>query len=169
MSSGVLDWWQQRAALRRMRAEARHLIKEARRILKKKSYRIPQSAADGVNGAIENLESALATDDLERQQNALKDLDEVMEDKLSFARKSTIREYSESIGIAVAIALLLRAFVVEAFQIPSGSMIPTLEVGDHIFVAKFSYGLSIPFTDKKIFEYASPKRGASKSLRPLER
>jgi signal peptidase I len=59
----------------------------------------------------------------------------------------------------VAIALLLRAFVVEAFQIPSGSMIPTLEVGDHIFVAKFSYGLGIPFTDKKIFEYASPDRG----------
>ena len=61
-----------------------------------------------------------------------------------FARKSTVREYSESIGVAVAVALLLRAFVVEAFQIPSGSMIPTLEVGDHIFVSKFSYGLVDP-------------------------
>ena len=56
-------------------------------------------------------------------------------------------------------ALLLRAFVVEAFQIPSGSMIPTLEVGDHIFVSKFSYGLSIPFTDTKILQYAEPQRG----------
>jgi signal peptidase I len=55
--------------------------------------------------------------------------------------------------------LLLRAFVVEAFQIPSGSMIPTLEVGDHIFVSKFSYGLGIPFTNVKIFEFKQPERG----------
>ena len=82
-----------------------------------------------------------------------------MDKHLGFARKSTVREYSESIGVAVAVALLLRAFVVEAFQIPSGSMIPTLEVGDHIFVSKFSYGLSIPFTDTKILQYAQPKRG----------
>ncbi|MEP6654621.1 MAG: signal peptidase I [Myxococcales bacterium] len=159
MASGVFDWWQQRGALRRTRAEGRHLIKEARRILKRKTFRIPQSAAETVSAAANELERALETDDTERQRVALSALDEVMEDKLSFARKSTVREYSESIGIAVAIALLLRAFVVEAFQIPSGSMIPTLEVGDHIFVAKFSYGLGIPFTDKKIFEYSSPKRG----------
>ena len=82
-----------------------------------------------------------------------------MDAHLAFARKSTVREYSESIGVAVAVALFLRAFVVEAFQIPSGSMIPTLEVGDHIFVSKFSYGLSIPFTDTKILQYAEPKRG----------
>ena len=82
-----------------------------------------------------------------------------MDDHLAFARKSTLREYAESIGVAVAVALLLRAFVVEAFQIPSGSMIPTLEVGDHIFVSKFSYGLSIPFTDTKIMQYGEPKRG----------
>src|SRR6185436_1203674 len=48
---------------------------------------------------------------------------------------------------------------VEAFQIPSGSMIPTLEVGDHIFVAKFSYGVGIPFTKKKVLEYHQPERG----------
>lgn len=154
-----MDWWQERGALRRSRLEALHLIKETRRILKRKGFRIPQSTADHVRAAVTELESALGTDDLERQRVALTALDEVMEEKLAFARKSTIREYSESIGIAVAIALLLRAFVVEAFQIPSGSMIPTLEVGDHIFVAKFSYGLSIPFTDQKIFEYSSPKRG----------
>ena len=154
-----MDWWQERGALRRSRLEALHLIKETRRILKRKGFRIPQSTADNVRAAVSELETALGTDDLERQRVALTALDEVMEEKLAFARKSAIREYSESIGIAVAIALLLRAFVVEAFQIPSGSMIPTLEVGDHIFVAKFSYGLSIPFTDQKIFEYSSPKRG----------
>ncbi len=158
-ANGFLEWWRVRGARRRTKAEAQHLIKEARRILKRKSFRIPQSAAEGVTVAVAELESSLLTEDVERQRVALTGLDEVMEDRLAFARKSTIREYSESIGIAVAIALLLRAFVVEAFQIPSGSMIPTLEVGDHIFVAKFSYGLGIPFTDKKIFEYSFPKRG----------
>ena len=157
--SAFFERWRERGARRRARAEARHLIKEARRILRRKSFRIPQTAADAVTSAVNELEAARESDDLDRLRIALNGLDEVMEDKLSFARKSTIREYSESIGIAVAIALLLRAFVVEAFQIPSGSMIPTLEVGDHIFVAKFSYGLSIPFTDKKVFEYAQPKRG----------
>jgi signal peptidase I len=159
MATAVIEWWRQRGAKRRTRAEARHIIKEARRILRRKSFRIPQAAADAVSGAIAELETALATEDIDRQRVALTALDELMEDRLAFARKSTIREYSESIGIAVAIALLLRAFVVEAFQIPSGSMIPTLEVGDHIFVAKFSYGLGIPFTNKKVFEYSSPRRG----------
>ncbi len=55
------------------------------------------------------------------------------------------------------IALLLRAFVVEAFKIPSGSMIPTLEIGDHIFVNKFIYGMRIPFTNTKFGDgVASP-------------
>ena len=53
-------------------------------------------------------------------------------------RKSEVREYLESILVAVCVALALRALVVEAFKIPSGSMIPTLQVGDHIFVNKFS-------------------------------
>ena len=102
-----------------------------------------------------------AADDLERAAaGAVTVLDETMDEHLAFARKSTLREYAESIGVAVAIALLLRAFVVEAFQIPSGSMIPTLEVGDHIFVSKFSYGVSIPFTNTKMLcSSGSPKRG----------
>ena len=86
-------------------------------------------------------------------------LDEKMDEHLAFARKSSLREYAESIGVAVAIALLLRAFVVEAFQIPSGSMIPTLEVGDHIFVSKFSYGLGIPSPTRSWCSSAQPQRG----------
>ena len=159
MTTGALDWWQQGRAKRRLRGESRHLIREAQRIVKRKSFRIPQAVADQVGTTVTTLETALEGDDLDRIRNALSDLDHLLEEKLSFARKSTVREYSESIGIAVAIALLLRAFVVEAFQIPSGSMIPTLEVGDHIFVAKFSYGLVVPFSNKKILEFRQPSRG----------
>src|SRR5439155_15472210 len=101
----------------------------------------------------------LGGDELDNMRKAIATLDDAMDAHLSKARKSTVGEYSESIGVAVAVALLLRAFVVEAFQIPSGSMIPTLEVGDHIFVSKFSYGLVVPFSNKKIFEFRHPSRG----------
>lgn len=60
----------------------------------------------------------------------------------------------------VFVALLLRAFVAEAFHIPSGSMIPTLKVGDRIFVNKFCYGIRIPFTRQKIGSHLlRPHRG----------
>ncbi|MFH1897509.1 MAG: signal peptidase I [Candidatus Desantisbacteria bacterium] len=60
---------------------------------------------------------------------------------------------------ALILALLIRTFVVQAFKIPSESMVPTLEIGDHLFVCKFSYGLKIPFIDKTILKWNSPKRG----------
>ncbi len=155
----LLGWWRQRTAVRRARAEGIHLAREAKRILKRKSYRIPDAVATEIKTDVVAVEAALGGDDLENMRKSIAALDDAMDAHLAFARKSTVREYSESIGVAVLVALLLRAFVVEAFQIPSGSMIPTLEVGDHIFVSKFSYGLSIPFTDMKILQYAEPQRG----------
>jgi signal peptidase I len=74
-------------------------------------------------------------------------------------RKSEVREYIESILVAVIVALGLRALVVEAFKIPSGSMIPTLQVGDHIFVNKFIYGPAIPFTHSRLWTHMPPERG----------
>jgi signal peptidase I len=74
-------------------------------------------------------------------------------------RKSEVREYVEAILMAIAVALALRTFVVEAFKIPSGSMIPTLMVGDHIFVNKFIYGPAIPFTTARVWTNMPPRRG----------
>ena len=73
--------------------------------------------------------------------------------------KSQIREWTESIIIAVILALLIRTFIVQAFKIPSGSMIPTFKVGDRIFVNKFLYGAKIPFTDLNLPAVRQPKRG----------
>lgn len=73
--------------------------------------------------------------------------------------KTEVREWTESIIIAVILALLIRTFVVQAFKIPSGSMIPTFKVGDRIFVNKFLYGAKIPFTNMNLPAVREPRRG----------
>ena len=60
---------------------------------------------------------------------------------------------------AVAIALVIRALVLESFYVPSGSMLPTLLIGDHVFVNKFVYGARIPFTDVRLPDRRDPERG----------
>lgn len=70
-----------------------------------------------------------------------------------------IKEYAEAIVIAILIALFIRTFVVQAFKIPSGSMKPTLLVGDHILVNKFIYGVKIPYIQKTVVSISEPKRG----------
>jgi signal peptidase I len=143
----------------RLHAEAKHLVSEARHILDRKNHDIPRAVVQEIEEAVAEVESARQANNLESLRHGLVVLDERMDEHLAFARKSTVREYSESIVVAVAIALLLRAFVIEAFQIPSGSMIPTLEIGDHIFVSKFAYGIGIPLTEKKILPWHDPQRG----------
>jgi len=74
-------------------------------------------------------------------------------------KKSVLREYLEAGIIAVLLALFIRAFVIQAYKIPSGSMVPTLLVGDHILVNKFIYGIKAPFINKTIIPLGKPKRG----------
>jgi signal peptidase I len=81
------------------------------------------------------------------------------EAKQHSAKKSFFKEWVEPFLIAAVVALFIRQFVVEAFKIPSGSMIPTLTIGDHLLVNKFIYGPRIPFTDSRFFSGAEPKRG----------
>ncbi len=71
-------------------------------------------------------------------------------------KKSTFREYAEAIIIALVLALFIRAFVVQAFKIPSGSMLPTLQIGDHLLVSKFIYGVKMPFTGTVLIPVKTP-------------
>ena len=73
--------------------------------------------------------------------------------------KSKIREYAEAILIAILIAVLIRTFVIQAYKIPSKSMVPTLLVGDHLLVNKFIYGVKIPVIRKTILPVTDPKQG----------
>jgi signal peptidase I len=71
----------------------------------------------------------------------------------------SLLDHLTTIGLAVAIALGIRAVVIEPFRIPSESMLPTLLVGDHLFVNKFVYGARIPFTDWRLPGLREPRRG----------
>ncbi len=68
-------------------------------------------------------------------------------------------EQVSTILFAVLIALGIRAFVIEPYRIPSGSMFPTLLIGDHLFVNKFIYGVKIPFSDVRLPGFREPGRG----------
>jgi len=73
--------------------------------------------------------------------------------------KSGLRENIEAILIAIVRALFIRTFVIQAFKIPSGSMKQTLQIGDHILVNKFIYGVKIPFFQKTMVPVKDPERG----------
>jgi signal peptidase I len=74
-------------------------------------------------------------------------------------KEPTIVEYAKSFFPVILAVLLLRSFLVEPFRIPSGSMMPTLLVGDFILVNKYDYGIRLPVLNKKIIPIGSPKRG----------
>jgi len=78
---------------------------------------------------------------------------------MSLKKKSVIRDWTESIIIALILALIIRAFIVQAFKIPTGSMRMTLREGDLILVNKFIYGAKVPFTKYYLPALRTPKRG----------
>ncbi|MBU2628724.1 MAG: signal peptidase I, partial [Proteobacteria bacterium] len=74
--------------------------------------------------------------------------------------KSSLRENTEAVIIAIIIAMFIRTFILQAFKIPSGSMLETLQIGDQILVNKFIYGVKIPFTAGKVlFPVKEPQKG----------
>ncbi len=77
----------------------------------------------------------------------------------SLPRESTLVEYSRSFFPVLAVVFVLRSFIAEPFQIPSSSMVPTLEVGDYILVNKFTYGIRLPVLRTKVLSINEPKRG----------
>ncbi|WP_338031083.1 signal peptidase I [Desulfonema limicola] len=75
------------------------------------------------------------------------------------SKKSALRENIEAILVAIILAMFIRTFVIQAFKIPSGSMKETLQIGDHILVNKFIFGIKMPFTMKTLVSIKDPERG----------
>lgn len=146
----------ERAALRKARKDAARLMKSVHKALKKQGKWTSIEARERIIEASETLRRATLVNDLAGIEFATQKLDERAQAHL--VRKSATREIIEQIGGAVLVALFLRAFFYEAFRIPSASMVPTLLVGDHLFVNKFVYGFRIPFTVQKVLAKV-PKRG----------
>ncbi len=152
------------ASVRSRFEDADALVDEARRILRTRRREVEReltsSEREQVAQSLAGLERSMSADRFDPQEfdAAHAKADRIVGEHLARWRKGEMREYAESIGIAVAVALMLRAFVVEAFKIPSGSMIPTLMIGDHIFVNKFTYGPLVPWTDKRLFARLPPSR-----------
>jgi signal peptidase I len=138
--------------------EAERLQQRHRRAIER---RLGPPEREALDGAIEGLRKAMAARPFEGPafEKALAEAEAEIGEKLGPYRKGELREYTESIGVAVAVALLLRVFVIEAFKIPSGSMIPTLQIGDHIFVNKMAYGPIVPWTRLRLSPSLPPKRG----------
>lgn len=145
--------------LRGARRSIRHQLREARRLLRRAGDRISDPQKSEIRDAMHAARNAMRDSDLQGLGRASDRLGAVVGKHLDDYRKPAWRESMESIGVAVLVALLLRAFVVEAFKIPSGSMIPTLAIGDQIFVNKYVYGIRVPFTSIRVIDFAQPKRG----------
>ncbi len=74
------------------------------------------------------------------------------------SQKSVVREYTEAIIIAILLALFIRSFIIQAFKIPSGSMLETLQIGDHLLVNKFIYGVKLPMVGTVLIPWEEPSR-----------
>ena len=153
------------ANLRGPYERARLLIDDTETILTKNEKEIVRELSvkerEELRADLDELRAAMQKDPFDQEGfvNSLVKTDTHVDERLRRWRKSELREYMESILVAIGVALALRAFVLEAFKIPSGSMIPTLQVGDHIFVNKFVYGPAIPLTDKRVWTSMPPHRG----------
>lgn len=85
--------------------------------------------------------------------------DTAIAETLFMKQKNVIWEYSEILIVALVLAMIIRAFLVQAYKIPSGSMLETLQIGDYLLVTRFNYDIKIPFTDKSIVRTGDPEHG----------
>lgn len=146
--------------LRRLRASGKEAAAEIRNILRRK-----KDLAESVRRDAEN--TLMVWEDIQKDPKAdikaaVFELQRQLKEPLRTFRRHPAWGYIQSFFIAASLALFLRAFVFEPFRIPSGSMIPSLQVGDYIYVNKFVYGLRIPFTSnppRHFTMWSIPRRG----------
>lgn len=136
---------------------AKELRREIRYRLSRGAKTLSEEAAQRARESVVLLEKAIA--DGKGLEEAGREAESLLDGELEPFGRGKIAEFAQSIGGAVALALMLRAFVVEAFQIPTASMVPTLLVGDHLFVSKFAFGVRVPFTTKYLVRWGEVDRG----------
>ncbi|MFB6263571.1 MAG: signal peptidase I [Bradymonadaceae bacterium] len=141
-----------------VREEAERFVRRTQRALGH-TRDLSDSVRSNIQSRLNDLRHCLEDGEPEEIEEELESVREYIDEHADLHYKSAFREYAESIGFAVIVALFLRAFVIEAFKIPTGSMIPTLKVGDHLFVNKFIYGVRVPFTTTYLTRFERPSKG----------
>jgi signal peptidase I len=157
----------QKRRLSGLRRECYKEIARTRKYMQSDPTMLGPAPRSGLDAAIARLDLTsrneqdprMLAGELESFRQDIKEIKQSVDATLPIWRKSIVREYAEAIVIALVLALFIRAFIVQAFKIPSGSMIPTLLIGDHLIVNKFIYGFEVPFTLKKVLPFRKPERG----------
>ncbi len=145
--------------LERARRDAARFAGDARRLASRHRRRLAKKAREEIEAAAAEVDAAAKDGDPDRLSVALHALDALWSDHLAAATKPLWREYGEAMIVAALLALAVRAFVVEPFGVPSGSMAPTLLAGDHVFVSRLAYAVRLPFTRLRLLELGAPRRG----------
>lgn len=142
---------------------AHQLLQESARLLKKKNAQIEKNLSakqrERLESKLKELDDLMSAKpiDLQAFESCYEQASELADKDLAPFRRGETREIIETLLTALAVAIMVRAFVVEAFKIPTGSMLPTLQIQDHIFVNKFSYGPKLPWIGR-IFSDVPPER-----------
>jgi signal peptidase I len=145
--------------LERARRDAARFAADARRLAARHRRGLGKKAREEIGGAADEVDAAVKDGDPDRLSVALHALDALWSDHLARRAKPIWREYGEAMLVAAFLALAVRAFVVEPFRVPSGSMAPTLLAGDHVFVSRLAYAVRLPFTRLRLLAFGAPRRG----------
>src|SRR6266852_1722454 len=146
--------------IRRLRRDARDLCQELEVLLRQRGSQIDPKIREKLVEQATAVDTYRIAGNVERLEPELKKLSDMMEKHLSSWRRNSTLDLVVGFAKALAVALLIRGVIIEPFKIPSGSMIPTLEIGDQIFVNKFIYGVRLPFVNWVPFVLVrEPQRG----------
>jgi signal peptidase I len=139
-----------------LRQVARELTEEIDRVLKRVPGKIPPEASARLADQALQVEAASLAGDASRLDKETKALDKQATQELGVWRKQSSWDVFSGFAKALAIAVIIRVFIIEPYRIPSGSMLPTLEIGDQVFINKFLYGVRLPWTNWVPFQIVRP-------------
>ena len=143
-------------ALHGLRHDARELLGELERIHKRLPGKIAPEVSERLAAQAMRVEEASLAGDPSRLEQETKTLDTLATQQLGAFRKQGNADVFAGFAKAFGIAVFIRVFIIEPYRIPSGSMLPTLEIGDQVFVNKFLYGVRLPFTNYVPFQIVRP-------------